>query len=81
MLHITLNRTTFSLFQLTYDLVTMCHTLLELPSAEARLTAVDNLWRKTNGYLVIVESGTNAAFQVEMNLYNYPYDISIVLNT
>ena len=50
--------------QLTYDLVTMCHTLLELPSAEARLTAIDNLWRKTNGYLIIVEGGTNAAFQV-----------------
>ncbi len=54
------------ILQLTYDLVTCTHTLLDLPSEEARLTAVDNLWRKTDGYLVLVEDGTNAGFQVIM---------------
>jgi ribosomal protein RSM22 (predicted rRNA methylase) len=50
--------------ELTYDLVTSCHTLLELPSAEARLTAIDSLWRRTADYLIIMEEGTNAGFQV-----------------
>ena len=52
---------------LTYDLTTSCFSLLELPSAEARLTSVDNLWRKTSGYLVLIEEGTNAGFQVSLN--------------
>ncbi len=53
------------LFQLLYDLVTCCHTLLELPSREARLVAVDTLWRKTEhgGFFVLVEDGTNAGFE------------------
>jgi ribosomal protein RSM22 (predicted rRNA methylase) len=55
-------------FQLTYDLTTCCFTLLELPSAEARLTAVDNLWRKTEGFLVLIEEGTNAGFQASVCL-------------
>ncbi len=50
--------------ELTYDLVTCTHSLLDLPDEKTRLTTVDKLWRKTGGYLVLIENGTNAGFQV-----------------
>ena len=58
---------------LAYDLVTMCFTLMELPSSEARLTIVDNLWRKTQegGFLVLIEEGTNAGFSLIMEARDY----------
>lgn len=46
--------------------MTCSHTLLDLPSAKERLLSVDNLWRRTAGYLIIVEAGTNAGFQVRL---------------
>ncbi|XP_018566873.1 methyltransferase-like protein 17, mitochondrial [Anoplophora glabripennis] len=50
--------------KVTYDLVTCAYSLLELPSLEARLQTLVNLWNKTERYLVIVEQGTNAGFKV-----------------
>ena len=40
------------------------HTLLELPSAELRLQTVLYLWKKCQGYLVFVEHGSHAAYEV-----------------
>nr|XP_015833913.1 PREDICTED: methyltransferase-like protein 17, mitochondrial [Tribolium castaneum] len=48
----------------TYDLVVCAYTLLELPSRQARLDTILNLWNKTQKYLVVVDHGTNAGFQV-----------------
>ncbi|CAH0545682.1 unnamed protein product [Brassicogethes aeneus] len=48
----------------TYDIVVSAYSLLELPSLEARLKTILNLWNKTEKYLVIVEQGTNAGFKV-----------------
>ncbi|XP_018331996.1 methyltransferase-like protein 17, mitochondrial [Agrilus planipennis] len=48
----------------SYDLVLSAYTLLELPSLEARLETLQNLWRKTACYLVLVEYGTNAGFKM-----------------
>ncbi|XP_075229719.1 ribosome assembly protein METTL17, mitochondrial isoform X2 [Lycorma delicatula] len=47
-----------------YDLVVTAYTLFELPSKQARLEAVLNLWSKTGKYLVIVERGSNAGFKL-----------------
>ena len=62
-----------SFLQLKYDLVTCSHTLMDLPSALARVTALDSLWRRTavGGHLVIIEIGTNAGFQLISEARNY----------
>ncbi|XP_030377005.1 methyltransferase-like protein 17, mitochondrial [Scaptodrosophila lebanonensis] len=41
-----------------YDLVLISHTLFELPSLEQRRETLLNLWRKCDGYMIIVEEGT-----------------------
>ncbi|XP_017859013.1 PREDICTED: methyltransferase-like protein 17, mitochondrial [Drosophila arizonae] len=41
-----------------YDLVIISHTLFELPDKQHRQEALLNLWRKCDGYMVIVEEGT-----------------------
>ncbi|TRY61681.1 hypothetical protein TCAL_01437 [Tigriopus californicus] len=56
---------------LTYDLVTSAFTLAELPSAKARLTSLDILWRKTHGYLILLEDGSNAGFQILAEARDY----------
>ena len=47
---------------LQYNLVLCSNTLLELPTMEKRLTSIHNLWARVGeeGYLVLVETGTNA---------------------
>ena len=49
------------------------NTLLELPSAEQRLTSLNNLWERVEegGYLVLVETGTNAGFHVIVEARDY----------
>jgi len=68
--------------ELKYDLVTCSHTLLELSSALARVTAIDNLWRRTEvgGYLVLIEIGTNAGFQLISEARNYLLQVTRVDN-
>jgi len=41
-----------------YDLVIISHTLFELVDKEQREDVLRNLWRKCDGYMVIVEEGT-----------------------
>lgn len=48
----------------TYDIVVSAYGLLELPSLESRLETLSKLWAKTEQYLVIVELGTNAGFEM-----------------
>ncbi|XP_017778781.1 PREDICTED: methyltransferase-like protein 17, mitochondrial [Nicrophorus vespilloides] len=48
----------------TYDLVVSAYTLMELPSFQSRMEAVMNLWNKTERYLIIVELGTKAGFNI-----------------
>lgn len=47
-----------------FDLVLSAYSLFELPSLVKRLEVVNNLWNKAGKYLVLVENGTNAGFQV-----------------
>ncbi|CDW55232.1 Rsm22 domain containing protein [Trichuris trichiura] len=43
-----------------YDLVFSAYSLMECPEAEQRVYVVENLWRKTSDFLVIVENGSKA---------------------
>ena len=56
-----------------YDLVLSSHSLMELPSAADRLSAVHSLWRRVEegGVLVLVEGGTNAGFQLVVEARDY----------
>ncbi|GLH09033.1 Uncharacterized protein GBIM_14183 [Gryllus bimaculatus] len=49
---------------LKYDLVVSAFSLFELPNLKSRLETILNLWKKTQGYLIVVEQGTNAGFQI-----------------
>ncbi|KAJ8969435.1 hypothetical protein NQ317_008626 [Molorchus minor] len=61
--------------KITFDLVISAYSLLELPSMQARLQTVLNLWNKTEKYLVIVEQGTNAGFKVVNEVRDFILDI------
>ena len=47
--------------------------MLELPSAVERLSCLHTLWEKVEygGYLVLVETGTNAGFHVIAEARDY----------
>lgn len=47
-----------------YDIVLSAYSMFELPTLKNRLEVANNLWNKTDQYLIFVESGTNAGFQV-----------------
>lgn len=47
-----------------YDITVSAYSLIELPNTKTRLDAVMKLWKKTKNYLVIVEDGTSAGFQI-----------------
>lgn len=47
-----------------YNLVVSAFTLIELPSKEERVDMIKLLWRKTLGFLVLVENGTKAGFNL-----------------
>lgn len=49
-----------------FDLVVAAFTLSEIPNAKDREDTVFTLWRKTNGYLVLVENGTKEGHQILM---------------
>ena len=64
---------------LTYDLVTCSHSLLDISTELERINIVDTLWRKTSaqgGFLILVENGTNAGFQVLQEARHYLSQIS-----
>ncbi|CAI5437646.1 unnamed protein product [Caenorhabditis angaria] len=45
-----------------YDLVIAHRVLCEIGSSESRLEIIEQLWKKTNKYLILVESSQSAAF-------------------
>lgn len=56
---------------LRYNLVLSSRSLFELPDMATRLKVIDVLWRKTSGYLVIVEAGTSAGFKLVQEARDY----------
>ncbi|KAJ7314156.1 hypothetical protein JRQ81_006096 [Phrynocephalus forsythii] len=49
-----------------FDLVVSAYSLNELPGHAERMEALRTLWRKTDGYLVLVENGTKEGHQMLM---------------
>lgn len=45
-----------------YDLMLSAYSLMELPNLKARIETLLTLWNKCDGYLVLIESGSNAGF-------------------
>ncbi|XP_072941331.1 ribosome assembly protein METTL17, mitochondrial [Epargyreus clarus] len=49
---------------LKYNIVLSAFSLFEMPSMKSRLETIQKLWNKTEDFLIVVEQGTNAGFQV-----------------
>ncbi|XP_067870553.1 ribosome assembly protein METTL17, mitochondrial isoform X2 [Heterodontus francisci] len=49
-----------------FDLVVSAYSLSELPLLSERLRVVETLWRKTEGFLVLIENGTKDGHQILM---------------
>ncbi|CAH2062443.1 unnamed protein product, partial [Iphiclides podalirius] len=49
---------------LKYDIVLSAFSLFEMPDMKSRLETIQKLWNKTENFLIIVEQGTNAGFQI-----------------
>lgn len=62
--------------QISYDLVVSAYSLVELSSLKERLKTLDILWNKTNNYLVIVEQGSAAGFNVRFIIFNFKCDFN-----
>ncbi|CAL4082861.1 unnamed protein product, partial [Meganyctiphanes norvegica] len=61
---------------LKYDIVLSSRTLFELPDMASRLRTIDILWRKTGGYLVLVEAGTNEGYRLLLEARDYILEMS-----
>ncbi|GAB1298837.1 Methyltransferase-like protein 17, mitochondrial [Apodemus speciosus] len=53
-----------------FDVVVSAYALSELPSRADRTEVVQNLWRKTSHFLVLVENGTKAGHRLLMDARN-----------
>lgn len=53
-----------ALHMLQYDLVVSSYSLMELTSRDIRIQTLENLWAKTKQFLVIVENGSNAGYNL-----------------
>lgn len=60
----------------TYDLVISAYSLLELPSVKARMETILKLWNKTENYLIIVEQGNKAGFQIINEVRDFVLQLS-----
>ncbi|XP_076679794.1 ribosome assembly protein METTL17, mitochondrial isoform X1 [Andrena cerasifolii] len=66
----------------TSDIVVSAYSLFELPNQKSRLEVISKLWHKTEQYLIIVEQGTRAGFNIINEarefILNYTNDASDV---
>ncbi|GAU96352.1 hypothetical protein RvY_07811 [Ramazzottius varieornatus] len=54
-----------------YDIVTSAYSLLDLPNVRERLKTVRSLWQKTKRFLVLVELGSVAGYDLIMEARNH----------
>lgn len=60
-----------TLFQTKYDLVLSSFSFFELPNAQSRKEVALNLWRKCDGYLIIVEEGSRKGSEIVNEIRDY----------
>lgn len=53
-----------SCWQLKFDIVVSAYSLFELPDMRTRFETLLNLWNKANNYIVLIEMGTRAGFEI-----------------
>ncbi|GMR51701.1 hypothetical protein PMAYCL1PPCAC_21896, partial [Pristionchus mayeri] len=66
--------------QTTYDLVIVHRTLIELASQEARFQLMESLWRRTNRFLILIESGLEDSFSGLMEVRNFLLTMGIMMD-
>ncbi|XP_034838158.1 ribosome assembly protein METTL17, mitochondrial [Maniola hyperantus] len=49
---------------LKYNIVLSAFSLFEMPNMQTRLETIQKLWNKTEDFLIIVETGSNAGFHI-----------------
>lgn len=54
----------FYQLQFKSHLILSAFTLNELPNLKTRLNTLQTLWKKCDGYMVLIENGTNAGFKL-----------------
>ncbi|KAL5019644.1 hypothetical protein ScPMuIL_002536 [Solemya velum] len=54
-----------------FHLVVSAYCLMEHESMQERLTMVDNLWKLTDSYMILVENGTQAGHRLVMEARDY----------
>lgn len=60
----------------SYDLVVSSASLLDVGWASSREMVLDALWRKTDGFLVLMEQGTSAGFKAILEARDYIMKVS-----
>lgn len=63
--------------QVKFDLVVSAYSLFELPNIKNRFETLLNLWNKTKKYIVLVEMGTRAGY----NLINEARDLLLEISS
>jgi ribosomal protein RSM22 (predicted rRNA methylase) len=63
-----------------YDIVMSAYSLFELPNLKTRLETAHNLWNKAGQYLIFIESGTNAGFQVLNEIRDFLMEVKRASN-
>ncbi|GMS98591.1 hypothetical protein PENTCL1PPCAC_20766, partial [Pristionchus entomophagus] len=66
--------------QTTYDLVIVHRTLIELASQEARFQLAESLWRRTNRFLILIESGLEDSFSALMDARNFLLTMGMMMD-
>ncbi|XP_072013959.1 ribosome assembly protein METTL17, mitochondrial-like [Amphiura filiformis] len=57
--------------RVTFDLTVSAYALLELPNKQERLKTIENLWNKTDQFLVLIENGTFEGFLALMEARDF----------
>ncbi|GMT27515.1 hypothetical protein PFISCL1PPCAC_18812, partial [Pristionchus fissidentatus] len=66
--------------QTTYDMVIVHRTLIEISDQDARFQLAESLWRRTNRFLVLIESGLEDSFAALMDVRNFLLTMGMMLD-
>ncbi|KAG8239594.1 hypothetical protein J437_LFUL019194 [Ladona fulva] len=61
---------------LKYDLTVSAYSMMDLPSSKNRFETLLNLWNKSSGFLILIENGTKAGFEMINEARDFILEIS-----